>query len=333
MDWQTDPALDVALEAVAPELEKWAAIIVVDGPVEAPTFHYYQYQQTAQAQNFWPASAIKLYTVVAALESLTEHGLGLETVVSFERQMAGTWLLDCARTVREMVHRVFRQSSNEDYTLLLRWAGVDHLNQHFLTPEKGFAKSALMRGYVTAERPYGYALDEPQRITLRDAAGHSATLEHHWSGKSYSAERGATVLDAQRGNVTTPGELAECLRRVMFHDVLPATERYAITAEQAAFLQHGGAGCVGLETRLEDSGPYAWTQAAETVFPHAKFYHKCGVISNYALEAAYVDDLRDSGKRFLLVPVIHAGHATKPVMGETLIAQMSKAIALWVRGR
>jgi hypothetical protein len=71
----------------------------------------------------------------------------------------------------------------------------------------------------------------------------------------------------------------------------------------------------------------------EAVFPQAKFYHKCGLISNYALDVAYVDDAHDSGKRFLMVPIINAGLTTKPLPGESLVGQMAHAVALWVRGR
>ncbi len=332
--WKNDPALDTALAAVAPDLEKWAAVILVEGAGAETTFEHYQYQQTAESQNFWPASCIKLYVMVAALECLTEHGLELDTVVSFERQVEGQWQLDCARSVREMLSEVCRRSSNEDYTLLLRWLGVEHLNTKFFTAAKGFTKSALMRGYAGIGRPYGYALEQPQRIALRDVgSGKEVKLEHTWSGRFYSEERGGTIIDAKRGNVTTAAELAECLRRVMFHEILPEAERYRLTPVQLAFLRAGAGGFYGLKTINPDSGPFAWTKAIETVFPQAKFYHKCGVISNYALETAYVDDAHDSGKRFILVPVINAGLTTKPASGEPLIGQMAKAIALWARGR
>jgi Beta-lactamase enzyme family len=331
--WKNDPALDAALAAVAPDLEKWAAVILVEGHGAETKFEHYQYRQSAQAQNFWPASCIKLYVMVAALECLTEHGLELDTTVTFERKIEGQWQLDCARSVREMLSEVCRRSSNEDYTLLLRWLGVEHMNTKFFITAKGFAKSALMRGYAGNGRPYGYVLEQPQRITLREIGGKEVKLEHAWSGRFYSEERGGTIIDAKRGNVTTAAELSECLRRVMFHEVLPEAERYRLTPAQLAFLRAGAGGFYGLKTINPDSGPFAWTKAIETLFPRAKFYHKCGVISNYSLETAYVDDEHDSGKRLLLVPVINAGLVTKPMGGEALVGQMARAIGQWARGR
>jgi hypothetical protein len=151
--------------------------------------------------------------------------------------------------------------------------------------------------------------------------------------KLYAAERGCTVIDARTGNVTSPRELAECLRRILFHERLAENERYHLTAPQLQALRAGGEGWCGLETRGADSGPAAWKGGVEGVFPKARFLHKSGVISNCGLDVAFVDDLAQSGKRFLLVPVVNAGYATKPVGGEALIAEMSRAIARWVQAQ
>ena len=327
------PELDAALDAIAPGVKKWASVCVITTqPDGGPRFTWHEYANSGDATDFWPASAIKLYAAVAALELLAENDFPLETVVIFEhRAPDGGWVLDGARTVPEMLHAVFHHSSNVDYTLLLRMVGIDRINTQFLTPERGFPHSALMRGYVI-ERPYGYVREEPQRITLRAAEGSkTATHEHTWSGRYYAAERGGTIIDARTGNVTSARELAECLRRVLFHEHLPEIERYRLTAAQLAFLRSGGGGLTGLETRAPASDPLAWKDAIDSLFPKARFFHKCGVISNYALDLAAVDDMAQSGTRFILVPVVNAGESTKPERGQAFIRQMSRAIAEWVR--
>ena len=327
--------LDAAIDRIAPDVKKWATVCVIDSAAEsAPQFTWRDYRNTGQATDFWPASTIKLYVVVAALELLNERGFAdATTSVTFERRTErGVWVLDCARGVREMIGEVFRRSSNEDYTLLLRLVGVDRINTHFLIPERGFPHSALMRGYVKGA-PYGYRLSEPQRVTLRAIDGRTTSLEHTWSGRFYAEERGGTVIDARTGNVTSPRELAECLRRVLFHEHLPLGERYRLTPDQLALLRNGDGVFCGLETKDQASGPSAWKGGAETVFPAARFFHKSGVISNYALELAFVDDSLDSGKRFILVPVVHAGSETKPESGEKIVAQMARAISQWVKAQ
>lgn len=326
------PELDAALDAIGPGVQKWASVCIVDTqPDGRPAFTWHEYRHSGATTDFWPASAIKLYAAVAALELIEERGFPLDSAVIFEhRESDGRWVLDCARTMREMLSAVFRRSSNEDYTLLLRLVGIDRINTQLLIPERGFPHSALMRGYVLG-RPYGYPREEAQRITLRRAEdGKTEQLEHLWSGRFYAEERGCTVIDAKTGNVTSAREMADCLRRVLFHELLPDQERYRLSAEAVEFLRTGGAGLCGLETRESASGPLAWKDGAEAVFPKARFFHKCGVISNYALEVAYVDDAANSGKRFILVPVVAAGSESKPERGEKLVSQMSRAISEWV---
>jgi hypothetical protein len=135
------------------------------------------------------------------------------------------------------------------------------------------------------------------------------------------------VIDARTGNMTSPRELAECMRRVLFAEQLPEAERYRFSATQLAFLRQGGGGLTGLETRVKDSDPDAWIGGADGVFPEARFFHKCGVISNVALEVACVDDRGHSGRCFILVPVVSVGD--KP--GEKIVSQMARAIAKWMR--
>ena len=328
------PELDAALDAIAPGIKKWATVCVITAPGDGtPRFDWHDYGDTGNATDFWPASTIKLYAAVAALELCNERGFPLDTVVTFEhRENDGAWTLDCARTMREMLSEIFRRSSNEDYTLLLRLVGIDRINTQFFIPERGFPHTALMRGYVLG-RPCGYVREEPQRITLRATDGRAETFEHTWSGRFYAQERGGTIIDARTGNVTSPRELAECLRRVLFAEHIPAADRYRLTTEQLAFLRHGGAGLTGLETRVESSGPAAWKNGLDAVFPQARFFHKCGEISNYALEVACVDDSAASGQHFILVPVIAAGEESQPVHGDVLIGEMSRAIGKWVKGR
>ena len=323
--------LDEALDGIAPDVKKWASVcIVTDRPDGTPEYAWHDYLGRSDERDFWPASAIKLYTAVAALELLAERRFPLDTTLTFEHhEGAGAWAVDCARTLREMLGEVFRRSSNEDYTLLLRLVGIDRINTRFLIPEKGFPHSALMRGYVLG-RPYGYVREESQRIVLR-AADRSETVEHTWSGRFHAEERGATVIDARTGNVTSPRELAECLRRILFHERLPESERYALTAEQLDFLRHGGGGQRGLENKDADSDPLAWKGGLDTVFPKARFFHKCGWISSHALEVAYLDDSAQSGRRFILVPVVAAGDDTRPERGQILIGKMARAIGEWVR--
>ncbi len=314
-------SLDGILNPIDPDTPKWASVIVItDGPDRAPRFDWHHYHDSAQAVNFWPASTIKVYAVVAALEYLNELGWPTDVTLSFERQGQEGWTLDCARTMREMVSEVFRRSSNEDYTLLLRFVGVDRINTRLLVPERGFPHSALMRGYVRG-RPYEYDRAERQRITLMDRGGRITVVEHAWSGVSYSKQRGATVISAETGNCTSTRELAECLRRIMFHEHLPGEERYNLTDEQLTLLRTGGAGWTGLENR--EAGGFAWTDAIQKVYPEARYFSKGGQISTHTLDLAYIEDPA-SGTRFIVALAAESGRPGT-------VRAMAERIALWIR--
>lgn len=305
------PDLTAALESAAPGLALRGTVFAVEttnGHTEFPVWHY---KNEPDATDFWPASTIKIFAAISAMERLHTLGLPLESTLTFEhRAEGGPWVLDCARSMPEMLSEVWRRSSNEDYTLLLRFNGIDYLNSRFLTPERGFTHSALMRGYWTP-RPIVYKKEERQRITIRAQDGRMDFVEHQWSGRSWSAERGATVIDSATGNMASTLDLANCLRRLVFHDLVPESERYQLSPAMVEFLLHGGNGFIGLDTKDPESGPHAWN-AGKEIFPKAIYYHKVGLISNEVLELAAVDDRAQSGKAWVFC--LRAGTGQKQVM-------------------
>lgn len=283
--------LATILAPVHRDVARWGTVIRVTDPQGEPRFTTWQLGDSASRVDFWPASTIKIYTAVAVLEWLNERDLATDSTITFQRagREEGAWLTDCARTVPEMLSEVFRRSSNEDYTLLLRTVGIDWINTRFLVPERGFPHSALMRDYVTY-RPVIYENAEPQRVIVTAPGREARSFEHVWSGTSYAEQRGATVLSSTTGNCTSTAELADCLRRVMFHERLPAEQRFAITAGQAQLLREGDPerGLVGLRNR--SGGDFAWTGAGDEVFPEAAYFHKAGQISTYVLDVCYISD-------------------------------------------
>ncbi len=310
--------LDAIVDPIDPGVPRWVSLIVVSGPEDAPVFHEYHYRDSRDSVAFWPASTVKIYTAVHALERLNELEMPFDTTLIFEHRDGDRWVLDAARTMKEMLSEVFRRSSNEDYTLLLRFCGIDGINTRFLIPERGFPHSALMRGYVLG-RPYEYVRKEPQRITLLAGDGRRRTVEHEWSGRSYSRERGATVISETTGNCTSTAELAECMRRIMFHEFLPEAQKYRLTREQAEFLREGADGLHGM--RSEEG--YSWYQAIDGVFPEARYYRKGGMIEGYYLDVACIRD-DASGVGFVLAV------ATKSDSAETL-KKIATAVAERIR--
>ena len=322
-----DPAFDAVVDTAVPDVGRRATVIIADklpdGSLKFCTTHY---KDDPAATDFWPASTIKLYAALAALEQVHAMGLPLDVSVAFEhKDDKGVWVLDSSRTLREMLSEVFIRSSNEDYTLLLRMTGRDAINSRFLIPDRGFKKSALMRGYVTA-RPWVYLPAEPQRITVRNQDGAAKSVEHTWGGRAWSEERGATIIDAKTGNVTTTEDMAECLRRVIFHEQIPEAERFQISQEMVDFLRYGGGGLCGLETKGEDGGAFAWQKSGEQIYPDARFFHKGGWISTYGLDLACLDDRTQSGRAVILAASVNTGN-------EDSIRALCRGLLEWTKAQ
>lgn len=317
-------SLSSLIDPIDPEISKWASLVIVRGDKTHPEFDWHHYRNSKEAVDFWPASTIKIYTVVAALEYLNELKQPLDSTLIFERKTEGQWHLDTARTMPEMISEVFRRSSNEDYTLLLRFVGIDRINTQFLIPEKGFPHSALMRDYVV-HRPVVYENTEPQRIQIISSGSDkkSIQIEHTWSGISYAEQRGATIMSRTTGNCTSTAELAECMRRIMFHEFLPESERYQLSTEQLDVIRRGGEGLYGLENK--EAGPYAWEGNLKMIYPNARYFHKAGMISNYTLDVAYIED-EASQTRFILSLAAQSGK------GNT-IRSMAGTLAEWVQSQ
>jgi hypothetical protein len=195
--------------------------------------------------------------------------------------------IESCRMFPEMCSNIFRESTNDDYTLQLRFLGLDAINTNFFTAANGFTHTALMRGYVH-EPPHAYDRRQKQRVVVTDPRdGRGATVEHQWSGTSYSRRLGATILNADTGNCSSTRDMAECLRRVMFHEHLPPEEQFALTDEQLKLIRDGRHGTTGLRNT---EYAWGWDDAVADVFPDATYYHKPGNISNYYVELAYVHD-------------------------------------------
>jgi hypothetical protein len=263
----------------------WLSFLYVTGPDEAPEFHWAAYGNTGRRVDFWPASTIKIYTATAALELLAEYGYSLDAEASFYHRAGpdSSWVLDTTRTFRAILFAVFDFSSNSDYTLLLRFAGVDWLNESFFTRDNGFNATALMRGYVTS-RPSLYRLSEEQRIVIAED-GNSIERIHSWSGTTYATETGCTIYnDSGTGNCSSPNDMVEHMRRLIFHEVLPESERFDVRVSDLDWLRYGA------EEPVLNDWESSWADGIFNVMPDADYYHKAGRVTNYALDLHYVDD-------------------------------------------
>lgn len=201
-------ALDARLDALGydvPEDANVYAVRIVEGP-EGRIYEQYEAGGGALAVNFWPASSIKVLAALGALDFVHSLGFTGAATISFDD---GT----PPRTLRSFYEPAIRDSSNFDYDMLVRIAGLDRLNGEFLTAENGFPVTSISRSYS------GLEFDESPAMTLTEG-------EHRTSVPARKSVRPPECP----GNCSNLFEMTESVRRIVMNDQLPAEQRFALDA-------------------------------------------------------------------------------------------------------
>jgi hypothetical protein len=184
---------------------------------DSPAYTFYEAGGGGWDDSFFPASSIKLLAALGALDFA--HTLGF----------TGDAVVDGGYTIHDYYDAALRWSSNEDYSELVRIAGVDRLNRQFL-PGHGFPSTLI-------QEPYG--------------AGEQVT----WSPEMVLTEGDREVTVPERegdpdygcdgGNCTNLFEMADALRRVVLDAEIPAADRFDLSPADIAGLRDALAGAEG----------------------------------------------------------------------------------------
>jgi len=176
-------------------------------------------------------------------------------------------------TVRAIYDAAIRVSSNGDYDLLVEIAGVDWLNQEFLTPARGFPASVIQHSYTV-----GGMLDSPA-MTLTEG-GRRVTLP---------ARAATPVPECPAGNCSDLFEMSESVRRVVMNDAIPTADRFRIDPADVA----------GLTDALLGAEGWFEPAVAQVLGPGAKIFGKPGEVSGRDCLDVTLIETR-TGRRYLL---------------------------------
>ncbi len=191
------------------------AAVVEEGP-GGPRYVEFEAGGGASATDFWPASSLKLLAAAGALEFLHRLGFSGQASVTFDD--GAEW------QVRELYDAAVEDSDNEAYDRLVSIAGVDWLNQEFLTSENGFPLTVIQKAYGSL----GQVRSDP--MTIREAQ-----REIELPSRPASSDYGVPD-DGNRSNLR---EMTDSVRRVVLHDALPFGDRFAIDDDDVAGLRSG----------------------------------------------------------------------------------------------
>jgi len=269
----TPKSLDAALAAAGYQMPLHAnlyAVRIVDG-AGGPVYQPYQAGGGALVEDFWPASSIKVLAALGALDFARSLGYTGAATVTFDDDDGAS------RTVRSIYEAAVRDSSNYDYDLLLRIAGVDWLNSQFLTARNGFPLTSITEPYD------GTDLNElpPMIIAEGDRRTYVPARKTRFKPK------------CEAGNCSNLFEMAESVRRIVLNDDLPPDQRFD--------LDH--ADIDDLKQALLDADGFFPPAVSEVLGADARIYDKPGDVSDLdCLDVALIETA--AGRRYLLAATV-----------------------------
>jgi len=265
-------SLDFDLGAIGylvPERANVYAVRLVEGP-EGRIYEQYQAGGGALAADFWPASSIKVLAALGALDFARSLGFSGAASVTFDDGRP-------SRTLRSIYEPAIRDSSNYDYDLLVQIAGLDWLNEQFLTARNGFPVTSISRSYA------GLELAESPAMVFEEG-------DKRTDVPARTAQR---PPECQTGNCSNLFEMAESVRRIVLSDQLPVDQRFDLKARDLD----------ALSDALQEADGFFPAAAKGALGAGARIWSKPGDAAGLdCLDVAFIQSR--AGKRFLVAATV-----------------------------
>jgi len=279
--------------------------------------HRYDWRGTStDRESWWPASTIKIYAAVAAIERIHALGFPLRTSVTYHYEDEEGEPDAVTNRLDHVVRLAIERSNNQAFDRLVELAGLDYMNQRFFVEENGFTNTVFRRAYTGRHRDQatGWATSRHSPpITLRFGQQELELPERH----------GRTDYDCpDEGNCTTLRELAECMRRVMMHEQLPEGERYDLREEDLRVLR----------AAMDEAHNYRIAEIFEEGFGEVpvQVWHKPGYAYRWVSDVLFVHR-RDTGERWVVAMAARPGRRALDGAAEHVAAVLRSRLLRRVR--
>jgi len=225
-------------------------------------------------QGWNPASTVKLYSAIGALERVRELGFGPNATLTYHYPKG-----DQAFTLKDLMEQAVHRSDNLPHNRLVELAGFDNLNGKVLK-RLGIRDSYVMRAYQVSDW-----LAEGHDRSLRDAP--SITLKEGQKKKTLAASHGKGKYPCEGAACTSLSDLAKTLCVMMLHEQLPKKHRLRLGGDgQSAHLKLLR---LSMDRKRKGTDDPVW-DAFERAFPSPKFrlFRKAGYSQGWQSENLYV---------------------------------------------
>ncbi|MGK5090219.1 serine hydrolase [Bdellovibrionota bacterium FG-2] len=203
-------------------------------------FDVLPYLNTATDRDtWWPASEIKLFAAIAALEAAERRGFTPAVLIEFTGEtLPPGWTPKKAwskATLKQILEAAIIESDNIAFDRLIHWVGFDEFYATFLNSKRGFTRTSLMRGYsrlyMTPDGKHGTLKISPA-LTAREGTKiyKRAKLKATFNPKPCGF--------SEEGNCTTVEEIGRALLRAMRPErsSAPGEDGYKISKESLSVL-------------------------------------------------------------------------------------------------
>jgi LysM repeat protein len=236
---------------------------------------YFDYNGTSDDVTGWnPASTVKIFAVIAAMQRVRELGFSHKAKVTFHTARG-----DKHFDLDELIRLTLINSNNLTYNRMVQLASHDRLNGKFLVNSNGFRSSAITGAYQV-----GDWTAQGESKSLKTSP--SITLSEHSKSHTLGAHTGKVSPACGGSACTSPRDLGEAMRRLMLQEQLPASQTFRLHDEDLKFIRQS--------MRAERSRGNEVVDAFADVFDNERvlFYSKPGFAGNWFSDNVYIFDPR-----------------------------------------
>lgn len=264
-----------------------------EGELSYRTFDYKG--SSIRREDWWPASTLKIFAAVAALEKL--HALGFSKAAQLTYHYRGELF---ETVVEDLVRQALTPSHNLSFDRLVELVGFEELHDQFFDARHGLAGTVLLRSYAARVR---------DKKTNRGSNRHSPAITVREGDKTVELPERYGRSEPhcpQQGNCTSLVELAETMRRIVLHERLPKERRFALGKSEVELLRSALAG-----ERKRGLGVVNGLREGFGQRP-LMLYHKPGYATGWFSDNVFVKAL-DTGEQWI---VDMAGHGGRDVLDQ-----------------
>jgi len=301
-----------------------------------PHFTSYSYHLNAH-HYFYPASTVKLPTTIFALEKLNElkiKGLGRKSVMITDSAFAGQTKvkIDTSSStglpsIENYIKKILLVSDNDAYNRLYEFVGRAEVNQklkkYHLNNTRIVDRLAIGDAGESTKHtnPIVFYDDNKliyQKPALYDASNYPMHLENMLQGKAYLDSSDRLVnkpLDFSEKNVYSLADQQMVLKRLLFPEIFPKTQRFNLTTDDYRFIYRYMSTFPTENIKPTYNRPEYFPAYCKFLFyggdstavinPDIRIFNKVGDSYGYDIDNAYIVDFKNKVE-FMLSAVVQS---------------------------